>query len=179
MIDESTRPTAPKQPGAVGAAGRYRQQTLVSVHDHLRHDLARILRTVEAAAAGETDPGTARAAINDSVLRSNYQLTGTFCAQYCRIVTMHHTIETQHLFPMMGALEPSLQPVLDRLTAEHETIHEVLVTLDGLLLHMINDSTGAAAVAAEARRLQTALLSHLAYEETELLDPLGRLPIQI
>jgi hypothetical protein len=179
VIDESIRPSAPKQPGTIGPAGRYRQQTLVAIHDHLRQDLDRILRAVESAAAGETDPGTARAAINDSVLRGNYQLTGTFCAQYCRIVTMHHTIETQYLFPNLGGLEATLQPVLDQLNAEHEIIHEILVRLDSLLLSMINDHTGATAVAAEARALQTALVSHLAYEENELLDPLGRLPVQL
>ncbi|MEN3356123.1 MAG: hypothetical protein V7637_105 [Mycobacteriales bacterium] len=177
-LDEATRPRAPKQPGAVPAEGRYRQRALVAIHDHLRHDLARIIRAVEAVAAGELDAGTARGLVNDSSIRQNYQLTGTFCAQYCQIVTMHHTIESRHLFPDMAALEPSLQPVLTRLHEEHDVVHEILISLDGLLVRMINDNDGAAAVAAEARRLQTALLSHLGYEEEELLDPLGRLPLR-
>ncbi|HVQ96856.1 MAG TPA: hemerythrin domain-containing protein [Mycobacteriales bacterium] len=178
-LDEATRPRAPRQPGTISTAGRYRQRALVAIHDHLRHDLAQIVRAVEAAAAGELDPGTARTLVNDSTINQNYQLTGAFCAQYCQIVTMHHRIESQRLFPEMADLEPSLEPVLTRLHEEHEVVHDILVTLDGLLVRMVNESSGATEVAEEARRLRTALLSHLGYEEEELLDPLGRLPIQL
>jgi hemerythrin-like domain-containing protein len=178
-LDEATRPRAPKQPGAVSTEGRYRQETLVAIHEHLRQDLARIVRAVEAVAAGdELDAGTARGLVNDSTINQNYQLTGAFCARYCQIVTMHHTIESRYVFPDMATLEPTLQPVLTRLHEEHEVVHEILVSLDGLLVRMINDNDGATAVAAEARRLQAALLSHLGYEEEELLDPLGRLPLR-
>jgi hemerythrin-like domain-containing protein len=177
-LDEATRPRAPKRPGAVSAEGRYRQRALAAIHDHLRHDLARIVRAVESVAAGELDAGTARGLVNGSTINQNYRLTGAFCAQYCQLVTMHHTLESRHLFPDMAALEPSLQPVLTRLHEEHDIVHEILVSLDGLLVRMMNDNDGATAVAAEARRLQAALLSHLGYEEEELLDPLGRLPLR-
>jgi Hemerythrin HHE cation binding domain len=177
-FDESTRPRAPKQGGAaVSADGRRRQQTLVAIHDHLRHELGLVVRAVEAAAAGELDPGAARAAIAASTLRGNYELAGGFCAQYCRLLAMHHTIETRHLFPAIGAEEPALRPVVERLDLEHDAIHEILVGLDELLVTMIGSATGATEVMAGIRRLEAALESHLAYEESELLGPLGRLPI--
>jgi hypothetical protein len=178
-LDEATRPRAPKQPGTVSPGGEYRRQALLAIHDHLRHDLARIVDAVAAVAAGELDAGTARGLVNDSTMSRNYQLTGAFCAQYCQLVAVHHSLESQHLFPEMAELEPALAPVLARLHEEHEVVHDMLVTLDRLLVRMVNDNAGAAAVAAEAHRLAAALRSHLSYEEEELLDPLGRLPIRL
>jgi hemerythrin-like domain-containing protein len=179
-FDESTRPRAPKPAdAAVSADGRRRQQTLVAIHEHLRHELRLVTRAVEAAAAGDLDPGAARAAIAASTLRRNYEFAGSFCAQYCRLLTMHHTIETRHLFPAIGAGDPTLRPVVERLDHEHDAIHELLVGLDALLVTMTTDATGASEVATGIRRLEAALDSHLRYEESELLGPIGRLPIPL
>jgi hemerythrin-like domain-containing protein len=178
-FDESTRPRAPKLPDEPTAEGRLRQQTLVAIHNHLRHELALVVRAVTAAAAGELDPGEARAAIAASTLRADHEFAGRFCAQYCRVVTMHHTIETRHLFPAIGAEEPALRPVVEQLDREHDAIHEILTGLDTLLVTMVTEGRGAAGVVTEIRRLEAALDSHLSYEESELLGPLGRLEIPI
>src|SRR3954453_3059297 len=144
MLDEGSRPRAPKRPDdEVLPAGRHGQRTLVAIHGHLRDELDRVVAAVDAVAAGELDPGAARAAVRDSTMAGNYRLTGSFCGQYCRFVEAHHSIEDAYLFPSLGVEDPQLRPVLERLSLEHEVIHSVLVRLDELLVAMVADAAGA------------------------------------
>src|SRR5262249_10054720 len=99
---------------------------------------------------------------------------GSFCAQYCRIVTAHHTIEDQYMFPGLWREQESLAPVLERLHWEHEVIAAVLDRFDLALVAMMNDARQIDGVRHVADELHAPLLSHLAYEEDELLGPLGR-----
>jgi iron-sulfur cluster repair protein YtfE (RIC family) len=178
MLDEATRPRAPKRPDDdVLPAGRQGQRTLLAIHGHLRDELDRVVAAVDAVAAGELDPGTARAVVHESIMARNHRLTGSFCAQYCRFVEAHHSIEDAYLFPSLETGDPSLGPVLQRLSEEHEVIHAVLVRIDELLVEMVTDGAGAAEVAEQVRALRTALTSHLDYEEEELLPPIGRLQL--
>jgi hypothetical protein len=180
MLDEGSRPRAPKRPDDdVLPAGRHGQRTLLAIHGHLRDELDRVVAAVAAVAAGELDPGTARAAVHDSTIARNYRMTGSFCAQYCRFVEAHHSIEDAYLFPSLGIGDPSLAPVLERLSEEHEVIHAVLVRIDELLVAMVAGAVGAAAVDEQVRALRTALSSHLDYEEEELLGPIGRLQLLV
>ena len=64
--------------------------------------------------------------------------------------------------------------MLERLHWEHEVIAAVLDRFDRALVAMINDAGGVEEVRHVAAELHDALLSHLAYEEDELLEPLGR-----
>src|SRR4051794_28800537 len=105
-------------------------------------------------------------------------MTGSFCAQYCRFVEAHHSIEDAYLFPSLEIGDPSLAPVLQRLSAEHEVIHAVLVHIDELLVGVVA-GVSAAAVAEQVRALRTVLTSHLDYEEEELLGPIGRLQLLV
>jgi hypothetical protein len=180
MLDEATRPRAPRrseQP--VSPAGAHGQRTLLAIHGHLRDELDRVVTAVEAVAAGELPASDARAVVHGSMMARNYRLTGSFCAQYCRFVEAHHSIEDAYLFPSLEVGDPSLAPVLQRLSEEHEVIHAVLVRIDELLVAMVAEGAGAAAVGEQVRALRTALSSHLAYEEEELLGPIGRLQLLV
>jgi hemerythrin-like domain-containing protein len=157
------------------AACRAQQQLLRSVHAHLRDELAQIRDVVAQVVAGQTDVGAARHLINDLTVRSNYWTLGSFCAAYCRVVAIHHTIEDQTMFPGLAAYEPALAPVIARLSAEHETIAEVLTGLDDALVAMVTDAAGLRQVQGRAEELATQLLAHLAYEEEALLPAIGRL----
>ena len=180
MLDEATRPRAPRgQDEPVPAAGAQGQRTLLAIHGHLRDELDRVVAAVEAVAAGELSAADARAVVHDSTMARNYRLTGSFCAQYCRFVAAHHSIEDAYLFPSLQVGDASLEPVLRRLSEEHEVIHAVLVRIDELLVAMVSDADGAAAVGEQVRALRTALTSHLAYEEEELLGPIGRLQLLV
>lgn len=96
-------------------------------------------------------------------------------------MTGHHTLEDRSVFPHLRRSEPGLGPVLDRLEHEHEVIAEVLEQFDRALVTLVaEDGSGQAGrrVLDEVQRavdlLTDTLLSHLAYEERELIGPLAR-----
>jgi hemerythrin-like domain-containing protein len=174
LLDEATRPHFDGRPDIPETPeGSLSRQTLVQVHDHLRQELAEIQRAAAAVADGRLDPVAARSLINRMAMRQNYWTFGAFCAQYCRVVTVHHTIEDRHLFPALHREEQALSAVLERLGEEHEVIAEVLERFDGALVDLMTGRS-MGEVRRVADELGDALLSHLAYEENELLGPLGR-----
>ncbi|MEV4765068.1 LLM class flavin-dependent oxidoreductase [Micromonospora chokoriensis] len=177
--DESTRPAGPvpdpdrtytPQEQATGAH-------LVQIHDGLRAELAQIHDLIEQVAAGEIDAGAARSHINTMTMRQNRWTLGVYCESYCRIVTTHHTIEDQSFFPRLRARDPRLGPVVDRLEQEHHVIHDVLEGVDRALVAYVGSPDGLADLRAAVDLLTDALLSHLSYEERELVEPLARLGI--
>jgi hypothetical protein len=179
-LDPSTRPRAPRHPGApVTGAGQSSANALVYFHDNLRNELEQVRGVIEQVAAGQTAPGAARSLINQMSMRQNYWTLGAFCASYCRVVTMHHTIEDQRMFVDLRDRDAGLGPVLDRLSEEHEEIAGILTRLDLALVAMIADADQLPQVQAEFDHLAELLLSHLGYEEEELLAPLARLGISV
>jgi hypothetical protein len=114
-------------------------------------------------------------------MRQNNWTLGAYCESYCRIVTGHHTLEDHSVFTHLCRREPDLGAVLDRLQDEHVVIHDVLEQVDDALVGLVGaPAYGADATAAldELQRsldlLTDTLLSHLAYEERELIEPLAR-----
>ncbi|TKK78909.1 hemerythrin domain-containing protein [Herbidospora galbida] len=180
IIDDATRPRSPKRDTA-GLSPRQREigNRLVLIHDHLRQELARIGDAVEQVAQGRAEAAEVRSLINDLTMRQNYWTLGSFCASYCRVLTAHHSIEDAHMFPGLVAAEASLAPVIRRLEEEHEVIAEVLAGLDRALVAMVSDPSGLDEVRRQVAALTEALLSHLAYEEEELVEPLSRLELDV
>lgn len=173
--DESTRPTrVPTAIGSVTDRGRAQARHLVEIHDYLRAELTRVRELVARVRGGTIGVDRARAAINDLTMRQHGWSFEAYCAAYCRLVTQHHTIEDRALFPHLRDRDADLGPVLDRLTEEHEAIHYVLEELDRALVASLDDPAGLDRLDAAVGRLSSALLSHLAYEERELLDPIAR-----
>jgi len=180
--DEATRPVV-TDPDEV-REGHPNQQLLAQVHAHLRSELARIVEALdELAVSGGVDQdavvGDVRAFLQRLASRQDRFSLGAFCAAYCRTVATHHAIEDQQMFPDMAAADPRLTPVLDRLGAEHGVITGLLDRLDRTLVAMVSGSTGLDDMRAAASRLSRVLLSHLDYEEEQLLGPLGRLPMMV
>lgn len=179
LLPEEARPHIGDVPGPLTPAGRASQQTLLQVHEHLRRELAEIQQAAAQVAEGRLDPAAARSLINRMTTRQNYWTLGAFCAQYCRNVTIHHTIEDQHMFPALCRMDARLAAVLARLREEHEIIAEMIERLDRTLVAMVTDPSGLEEVRHLADELSGALLSHFAYEEDELLGPLGRSSIVV
>ncbi|MGY1844613.1 LLM class flavin-dependent oxidoreductase [Modestobacter sp. SYSU DS0875] len=175
--DESTRPTGPApDPGRSYTPDELAQgQHLVAIHDGLRAELAQVQSLVDQVAAGTMDVGTARSHISVLTMRQNKWTLGTYCEAYCRIVTTHHTIEDQSMFPHLRAGDARLGPVIDRLEQEHHAIHDVLEGVDRALVEFVSAPDGMAGLRAAVDLLSDTLLSHLAYEERELVEPLARL----
>jgi hypothetical protein len=176
--DDATRPTGPPvdphrtytpHERAVG-------QHLVDVHDGLRGELEQLRSLIEQVAAGTLDAGGARSQIATMALRQNNWTLGTYCESYCRIVTTHHTIEDQSMLPHLRAQDPRLAPVVDRLQEEHLVIHDLLDRVDRALVDLVaGKPDGLDEVSAAVDLLADGLLSHLSYEERELVEPLARL----
>jgi hemerythrin-like domain-containing protein len=164
-----------QQPAAAGDGDH-----LVAIHDHLRSELAQLRDLVEQVARGIVDVGTARSMISTMTLRQNSWTLGTYCESYCRVVTTHHTIEDQSMFPRLRQADPSLAPVVERLEREHHQVAEVLEEVDRALVTLVSrPDDGVDAVRTAMRSLSDTLLTHLAYEEEQLVGPLNRLSIGI
>lgn len=175
--DEAERPVGPADDlaGRYSAAGRSHARELVAVHDHLRSELAQLRDMIAQVAAGSLDAATARTEINRLTMRQNQWTVGAYCESYCRLVGLHHTLESTALFPGLARLDPRLAPVTARLHAEHEVIAGVLNRVDSALVSLVTDPVrGMPSVRAAVDLLTDALLSHLSYEENQLLEPLAR-----
>ena len=108
-------------------------------------------------------------------IRQNHWTLGTFCETYCRVVTSHHTLEDRSVFPHLRQRDAALGPVIDRLEEEHEQIADLLERVDQALVALVAAETDGIDRVGRAMDLLTdALLSHFAYEERELVEPLAR-----
>jgi hypothetical protein len=177
--DESVRPIGPApDPGRTYTAhDQAAAQQLIEVHNALRTELGEIYNLIDQVAAGTMDVGAARSHINQMTMRQNNWTLGTYCESYCRIVTLHHTIEDQSVFPHLRRGDPRIAPVIDRLQQEHHVIHDVLDSVDQALVGLVAtaDAAGIAKLRDAADLLSDSLLSHLSYEERELAEPIARL----
>ena len=174
--DESTRPH--RRPAADGAVysrrGRLVGRHLIEVHDMFRRELAELRRLLTEVREGALDAGDARAALNELALRQNDWTLGAFCARYCGAIAQHHGLEDDAIFPHLVRSEPSLGPVVDRLTEEHLAIHDAVQAVDAALVHHIQQPHDYAPIQHALDLLTDALVSHLSYEEHELVEPLAR-----
>jgi Hemerythrin HHE cation binding domain len=178
LWDEAERPhgPAPAPQAEYSEAGQALARDLVGVHNHLRGELAQLRDMIAQVADGSLDPGAARSEISKLTMRQNQWTVGAYCESYCRLVGTHHTIEDQALFPGLRSLDGRLTPVVDRLHAEHVVIAGVLSRVDGALVALVTSpAAGMPELRAAVDLLTDTLLSHLSYEERELVEPLGRL----
>jgi hypothetical protein len=178
LWDEAERPHGPRPaPDAeYNAQGRALARDLVAVHNHLRGELAQLRDMIAQVADGSLDPGAARSEISKLTMRQNQWTVGAYCESYCRLVGMHHTLEDQAMFPGRRSLDGRLAPVVDRLHTEHVGIAGVLARVDAALVALVTSPrTGMPELRAAVDLLTDSLLSHLSYEEGELVKPLGRL----
>ena len=178
--DESTRPhRAPPGPDvSYTRRGRLVGRHLIDVHDVLRAELAELRDILGRVREGALAAADARSALNEMALRQNDWTLGAFCSRYCGVVTQHHGIEDDSVFPHLRRSEPELGPVIDRLTEEHHVIHDAIQDVDAALVHHITHPGDFTRVGAAIDFLTDALLSHLSYEEHEIVEPLARLGFQ-
>lgn len=176
--DEATRPTHAEPAGTTYTEAQLAlPQHLVDIHDGLRAELQQVRDVITQVRQGARSVGEARSVINTMTMRQNSWTLGAYCESYCRIVTTHHSLEDASVFPHLRRSERGLGPVLDRLQEEHEVIHEVLDGVDRALVALVGSDDEATALddlQHQVDLLTDTLLSHLAYEERELIGPLAR-----
>jgi alkanesulfonate monooxygenase SsuD/methylene tetrahydromethanopterin reductase-like flavin-dependent oxidoreductase (luciferase family) len=178
---ESERPGGPVlEPGQTYTAQELASsRQLVAVHDHLRAELEQVRDLIGQVLDGSLPAGKARSRINEMTMRQNSWTVGAYCAAYCRVVTTHHTIEDQALFPRLRRGDPRLAAVVDRLHYEHEIIHDVLEEVDRALVAFVGPDGDGRELQVAVDALSDTLLSHLSYEERELLEPIARLGVLV
>ena len=176
-LDESTRPHRPESGPEVTYTqrGRLVGQHLIDVHDMLRTELSELRGILASVRAGAVSAGDARSALNEMALRQNDWTLGAFCARYCGAVAQHHGLEDDAIFPHLKRSDPDLKPVIERLEDEHLVIHDAIQHVDRALVGHINDPDDFEPIQDAIDSLTDALLSHLSYEEHEIVEPLARL----
>jgi hemerythrin superfamily protein len=175
--DEAARPRGPvADPSRTytltqQATGKH----LIDVHDALRAELEQLRELIAQLSGGNLDPQSVRSYMNRMTIRQNNWTLGVYCASYCRIVAGHHSLEDTSVFPHLKGREPELDPVIDRLAAEHEVIANLLERIDAALIALVESKPNAIKeVTAAVDLLTDAMRSHLSYEEEELVEPLAR-----
>jgi hypothetical protein len=176
LWDESARPTRTESPADVTytRVGRAVGSHLIAVHDHLRAELEKIRELVESVESGAVAASDAISSLDDFAIRQNNWTIGAYCAAYYRMIALHHGLEDSDVFPHLRTCEAQLEPVIDRLSEEHHVIHDVLEGLDRALVNLVTDPGDFTELRRATDILTDALLSHLAYEERELVEPLAR-----
>ncbi|HTZ88051.1 MAG TPA: hemerythrin domain-containing protein [Solirubrobacteraceae bacterium] len=175
--DEAERPHREPSSGEAlvySEQGRQAGQHLIDVHDMLRRELNDLRHLLAQVKEGALDAGQARGALAEMALRQNDWTLGAFCARYCRAVAGHHGLEDEAVFPHLARSDAALAPVIERLTAEHLVIADALDAVDRALVEHINNRADFAPLQRAIDFLTDALLSHLSYEEHELVEPLAR-----
>ena len=157
-----------------GAQSRALGKHLIDVHDMLRKELTEVRSIVAQVRKMTLDVGSARSALNDMTMRQNNWTLGAYCARYCTTVTGHHSLEDESVFPHLRRQERDLEPVIDRLEEEHVVIHGVVEEIDRALVAFVADPEDFTRLEAAVDLLTDTLLSHLSYEEEQLVEPLAR-----
>lgn len=174
FMDDATRPTVPKLEGLTPrqrAAGEH----LKEIHDHLRDNMRAIRGLMERAAAGTATVEEIAAETAGMEMVDNFRRFGNLCGRTCQVINTHHSIEDAHLFPALAAQSDGYRRVTERLLAEREIVHELLVrqieALNTLVAAPTADNFADARTVYEA--LERVLASHLGYEEEQIGDALG------
>lgn len=179
--DDATRPAAPEITTQKPASPHSGSAHLRMIHDHHRQNMQILDDLIQSASNGEISPQEATAKAEALPLNENYRRFGALCGQHCQIIHGHHTIEDQHMFPAVTAKTQAWNKVIDRLKAEHEIVHELLVRLIGAINTLA--TTNAPADFENARTLynalSTLLLSHFTYEENTIGPALDHFEIAI
>jgi hypothetical protein len=173
--DDATRPRNRfGQTVNITEVGRRAAKQLIDVHNLLRSELSELRSILQQVRDGALLAADARSALNEMTLRQNDWTLGAICTRYCGVVAQHHSVEDMAVFPHLTASEPRLKSVIERLMEEHLVIHDAIQEVDGALVQHMARPADHESVQRAIDYLTDAVLSHLAYEEQELVEPLTR-----
>ncbi len=180
LPDDRTRPAAPKIEGTTDQHRRKGRRLALFHEMHLR-ELSRVNRAMEQVFAGNGSAETLITTISSMQMVSNMRQFGNLCGGACNMLTGHHSIEDQWIFPALLGHTNGLTKVVERLQAEHLVIHDLLEQLEASAVALITDpgTKQAAQLRADYKRLETFVKSHFGYEQTELEEALGYYGVDI
>ena len=164
-------------PGPRNPRGEALVAELKWVHDMIRRDL-RTVRQMAADVAAGLPAEEIQAGITSLAASGPLWQLKINCLQYCRFVHSHHHAESVLLFPGLRRVNPALDPVVDKLEADHLAI-SVLLDEVGAAASELGRQEDQAVRQRLTRALQdlsTDLLAHLEYEEENISDTFRTLP---
>lgn len=181
LLDPTTRPKAPSIAGITHAQRLHGRRLSLYHKMHLRQ-MAHAREIMEKVAAGEKQLAELEGALSEMDMRHNYRVFGNICGQSCQILTGHHSIEDRYLFPVISSqADEGIRKVVERLVAEHGVIHDYIVAVEeAAMTVMENPSPDAFATLRSAfETLESFVVSHFGYEETELEEALGYYDVEM
>lgn len=175
LLDETTRPKAPKIEGAT-RLHRAIGQRLAMIHRLHLQEIDGVRAMVDAIEADYARAADLVEAVPELEMARNYRRFGAMCGRECQMLSFHHTSEDTEIFPHLRREgSEGLRRVVDRLAEEHLVIHALIEDL----------GQGASAILSLPGReaydrlrktfgeLERFVRSHFRYEETELEEALG------
>ena len=143
---------------------------LTWVHDMIRQDLAMIQQLAADTAAGEPASSIRRGLHALASASPIWQLRAG-CLRHCRFVHSHHSHESHLLFPALRQANPALNPVVDKLEADHQHVSTLLDEV-AAAAQELSEETARDRLIAALGVLSTDLLAHLAFEEEHIASTL-------
>jgi hypothetical protein len=139
------------------------------VHSLVRRDLKVCQALAHEVTAG-ADAGYVQAQIQALQTKSPLWQLRVNCLYYCHFVHMHHGHEDAHLFPVLRRVDAALNPVVDKLEADHRKVSDLLDDVEAYANALVQtDSAAARARLVRALdTLATELLTHLDFEESAI-----------
>lgn len=144
------------------------------VHNMIRQDL-RTVRGLAADVAAGLPAAEAGAAIRSLAASGPLWQLRINCLHYCRFVHSHHTAESMLLFPELRRADPALNPVVDKLEADHARVSGLLNDVEAAAgdLSAANDPAARPRLVTALDTLSADLLAHLEYEEEQISGTLS------
>jgi iron-sulfur cluster repair protein YtfE (RIC family) len=174
LLDDATRPKAPKIEG-ITPAQRRQGKRLALIHEYHLEQMNEVRWVMEQVEAGEQSTETLFESISSLQMAANYRVFGNLCGRECQMLTLHHTIEDQSIFPELRQGSDGLRKVVDRLAQEHLIIHQLLEALHDKAVNAVREPGREtfAALKAAFLALDRVVRSHFGYEQEELEEALG------
>lgn len=150
---------------------------LRGVHEMIRRDLAHVSLLAEDAAGGAA-PEEVRRRVGELKSSTILWQLRLGCLRHCRFVEAHHGLEDRAIFPVIRRVDPSLDPVVDKLESDHREVAELVHELEQASAELDEAAEPDAArerVVAALTGLGHLLLEHLDFEERNLEGVLGRM----
>ena len=151
------------------ARGRGMYEMLLAVHAHIRRDLDLIEELATQVRDGVDAEDLSRQ-VRDLKRGSILWRLQINCLRYCSFVHSHHGAEDRDFFTELRDTNPAINPVIDRLQAEHRRVSDDLDAVEAAARALGHDDgpETRAAVVNTLRALRENLLAHLDYEERSI-----------
>jgi hypothetical protein len=149
--------------------GRAIYESLLFVHVHIRRDLE-IVQGLAAQAAAGAAATHLREQLHELKRGSILWQLQVNCLRYCSFVHLHHNAEDRDFFGELRQTNASINPVIDRLQADHRRVSDDLDTIEAAADALQHDESSHArqAVVEALLALERNLLAHLDYEELSI-----------